>query len=124
MQMKIIDARTILANYCVALNYHIKAKEAVAQIADLAKELNYKKRLPGIYLAIGSYHLFVEENFSLTWPDQTTYYPYKCGFPGTIRTNNRSRTTVIQFKINIIEDALVGKTLRQCFTFNLHLFHY
>jgi len=64
VQKKIIDARTNLANYCMGLNYHVEAKEAVDPIADLALELNYKKRLPVIYNAIGSYISYVEEDFT------------------------------------------------------------
>jgi len=64
VQKKIIDARTNLANYCMNLTRHIEAKEAVGPIADLALELNYKKALPIIYIAIGSYIIYVEEDFT------------------------------------------------------------
>jgi tetratricopeptide (TPR) repeat protein len=64
VQKKIIDARTNLANYCFNLNFHIEAKEIVDAVADLALELNYKKKLPIIYNVIGSYTFYVEENFS------------------------------------------------------------
>lgn len=62
-QRKIIDARTALARYCVNINYHVEAKDSVTPIADLAIEMNYQNRLPAIYLAIGSYSLFVEEEY-------------------------------------------------------------
>jgi len=64
IQRKIIDARTVFAGYCLSINYHVEAKEAVAPIVDLAVELNYERMLPGIYAAIASYHIWVEENVS------------------------------------------------------------
>jgi class 3 adenylate cyclase/tetratricopeptide (TPR) repeat protein len=64
IQKKFIDARTVLASYCLNINYHVEAKEAVAPIVDLAVELNYERMLPGIYTAIALYHIWVEENVS------------------------------------------------------------
>ena len=64
LQIKIIDARTVLAAYYLNLNYHNEAKDAVAAIADLALEINYQKRLPMIFTAMGSYSLWVEDNYS------------------------------------------------------------
>ena len=64
VQKRIIDARTNLANYCMGLNYHVEAKEAVDPVADLALDLNYKKRLPAIYNAIGTNFSYVEEDFT------------------------------------------------------------
>ncbi len=61
-QKKIIDARTTLANYYLNMNFHSHAKEAVEPILDLALTLNYRKRLPAIYTAIGLYYLWVEED--------------------------------------------------------------
>jgi tetratricopeptide (TPR) repeat protein len=63
VQRKIIDARSLLAAYYIALNYHVEAKKAVEPIADLAIDLNYEKRLPGIYTAIGLDSLWVKEDF-------------------------------------------------------------
>lgn len=63
VQEKILDARISLANYCMNLNDHVEAYEAVSPIADLALRLNYRKGLPSIYTAIGSYLLFVEEDY-------------------------------------------------------------
>ena len=57
IQRKIIDARTALSNCFIPINRHHEAKEAVAPIADLALELNYQRRLPAIYTAIGIYSL-------------------------------------------------------------------
>ena len=62
-QKKIIDARTLLASYYVNSSRLVKAKEAVTPIANLALNLNYQKRLPGIHLAIGLYSLWVEEDY-------------------------------------------------------------
>ncbi len=63
-QREIIDARTRLAGYHVSLTHHVEANEAVAPIAHLAAELNYQKRLPLIYIAMGTYRDWVEEDYS------------------------------------------------------------
>jgi predicted ATPase len=63
-QRKIIDARTRLAGYYLSLNHHFEAKEAVAPIVNLALELNYQKRLPIIYTAMGTHSHWVEEDYS------------------------------------------------------------
>ncbi|MGD9043354.1 MAG: adenylate/guanylate cyclase domain-containing protein [Desulfobacterales bacterium] len=63
-QRKLIDARTILAAYYVNSSHLVKAKEAVTPIVNLALDLNYQRRLPGIHLAVGLYHLWVEEDYS------------------------------------------------------------
>ena len=53
----------MLSTYYLSLNYHIEAKNAVEPIIDLARNLNYQKRLPGIYTAMGLYYCAVEEDF-------------------------------------------------------------
>jgi tetratricopeptide (TPR) repeat protein len=63
IQRKIIDARTTLANCLIPLNRHHEAKEAVEPIADLALKLNYQRRLPAIYTAMGIYSLWVDEDY-------------------------------------------------------------
>ena len=63
-QRKVIDARARLAGYHISLTHHVEANEAVAPIANLAQELNYQKRLPMIYTAMGTYSDWVEENYS------------------------------------------------------------
>ncbi len=63
-QKKIIDARTVLAGYYTTLSHLVEAEEAVAPIFDLALELNYQRRLPGIHTAMGLYSLWVEEDFA------------------------------------------------------------
>ena len=60
-QKQIIDARTVLASYFMGLNRHLEAKEAVDPIVDLTVTLNYQKRLPGIYVSLGSYYFAVEK---------------------------------------------------------------
>ena len=62
-QKNIIDARTKLSAYFMMLNFHVEAKNAVAPILDLALKLNYRTKLPTIYIAIGSYSIYVEEDY-------------------------------------------------------------
>jgi len=61
-QKKVIDTRIMLANYYSYLDYHSLAREAAEPILDLALELNYRKRLPAIYSAIGGHYLWIEED--------------------------------------------------------------
>jgi tetratricopeptide (TPR) repeat protein len=63
VQKRIIDARVMLSIYYGSLDYRIEAKNAVEPIIDLARNLNYQKRLPGIYTAVGLYYCWVEEDF-------------------------------------------------------------
>ena len=62
VQKKIIDARTTLGLYMIQMNYHPEAGEAINPIIDLAKKLNYKRRLCQIYTILGSNYLFVEDD--------------------------------------------------------------
>jgi len=62
-QRQLIDARTVISGYHLNLSYLVQANEAVAPIVDLALELNYRRRLPGIYLALGVYNYWVEEDY-------------------------------------------------------------
>jgi len=64
VQKQIIDARVILSIYYLNLNYHVEAKDAVEPVIQLALDLNYQKRLSGIYTAMGLYYIVVEEDFS------------------------------------------------------------
>jgi tetratricopeptide (TPR) repeat protein len=64
VQKRLIDARVRLSTYCLNLNYQIEAKNAVEPVIQLALDLNYQKSLPGIYAAMGQYHIWVEEDFS------------------------------------------------------------
>ncbi|MGD9076575.1 MAG: adenylate/guanylate cyclase domain-containing protein [Desulfobacteraceae bacterium] len=63
-QRRIIDARTRLAGYNISLTHHIEAKDAVAPVLDLALKLNYQKRLPIIYTAMGMHSHWVEGDYS------------------------------------------------------------
>lgn len=64
-QQRIIDARTVLANYYLSLDLYSEAKDAVAPVVDAAIDLDYQKRLPGIYVALGSYYYWVDQNSAL-----------------------------------------------------------
>jgi len=64
VRRKIIDARTVLADYYLNLGDYVEAKEAVTPIADLAVKMNYQKRIPRIYTAIGNYHMWSEEDYN------------------------------------------------------------
>ena len=63
-QKKLIDARTFLAGYHMSINYHVEAKQAVAPIVELAQRMDYQRRLPTIYVALGTYSLLIDEDFS------------------------------------------------------------
>ncbi|MBW1797677.1 MAG: hypothetical protein JRJ21_04575, partial [Deltaproteobacteria bacterium] len=63
-QKKIIDARTTLATYHLTLAHNSEAKDVVEPVMELALKLNYRKRLPGIYTAMGMHALWVKEDFS------------------------------------------------------------
>jgi tetratricopeptide (TPR) repeat protein len=60
VQRRLIDARTLLGSYFVALNRHTEAKDAVDPIVDQALALDYRKRLPAICVVLGSYWHFRE----------------------------------------------------------------
>jgi tetratricopeptide (TPR) repeat protein len=62
-QKKIIDARTTLATYHLTLAHYSEVRDAVQPVMDLALKLNYRKRLPGMYTAIGLHFIYVEEDF-------------------------------------------------------------
>jgi tetratricopeptide (TPR) repeat protein len=63
-QMRIIDARTRLAGYNISLTHHFEAKDAVAPVLHLAAKLNYQKRLPIIYIAMGMHSHWVKGDYS------------------------------------------------------------
>jgi class 3 adenylate cyclase/tetratricopeptide (TPR) repeat protein len=63
-QRKLVDARTLLAGYHMSLNHHVEAKEAVDPIVELAQRMDYQKRLPTLYVALGTYSLLIDEDFS------------------------------------------------------------
>jgi class 3 adenylate cyclase/tetratricopeptide (TPR) repeat protein len=63
----LIEARVSLGMLYAAINYMSDARQAVFPVADLAKELNLKGLLGYIYIVLGAYALFVEENFETTF---------------------------------------------------------
>jgi class 3 adenylate cyclase/tetratricopeptide (TPR) repeat protein len=63
LQKKIIDARTSLGLFYINMNYHLKAKEAVEPIVELAMKLDLKRRLSLIYTIIGTYYYMIEEDY-------------------------------------------------------------
>ena len=63
VQRQLIDAKTTLSNYYISLNLHDKAMKAVSPIAKIAEKIDYQKKLPRIYVAIGTYQIYVEENY-------------------------------------------------------------
>jgi class 3 adenylate cyclase/tetratricopeptide (TPR) repeat protein len=63
-QRKIIDARTVLAGYFINLAQIAEANDAVAPIAELVIKMNYRKRLPAVYNAVGLYNLWGKEDYS------------------------------------------------------------
>jgi len=64
VQRRIIDARVMLSTSCLNINFQLEAKNAVEPVLQLALDLNYEKRLPGIYAAMGQYYLWIEEDVS------------------------------------------------------------
>ena len=66
MQKKVIDARTVLSGYFTSLGRLVEARQAVLPVVETARRLDYRRRLPAIYTAIGLYTLWVQEDFSET----------------------------------------------------------
>ena len=67
---KTIDARAVLAGYYLSLSKFSEAKEAVEPIFSQAIELNYEKKLPQLYNAMGAYKFWVNEEF----PDAVAFF--------------------------------------------------
>jgi len=61
VQKQVIAARVTLANNCTMLNHHVEARDAVAPVFDLVQQLDYRKRLPAIYVIMAAYLIMVEE---------------------------------------------------------------
>ncbi len=53
------------------LNHYVEARDAVAPIIDLAHQLDYRKRLPAIYVIMAAYLIMVEERHN---EDETRRY--------------------------------------------------
>ncbi len=67
VKKELIDARTILGLYFAQMNYLVESKRAVDPIINLAVAHGNKKRLSQIYTILGTYSLFVEEDYSKTF---------------------------------------------------------
>jgi class 3 adenylate cyclase/tetratricopeptide (TPR) repeat protein len=63
VQRKTIDERVALAGHYLNLGDYFEAKEAVMPIVDLAVKMNYQKRVPTIYTALGNYQMWSEQNY-------------------------------------------------------------
>jgi len=63
-QAKIIDARVLLADYLLNVNRFFEAKEVVVPIFDWAVQKNDQRCLPGIFVPLGAYYAFIEEEYS------------------------------------------------------------
>lgn len=63
VQIKIIDARTVLGLYLTQMNYFCKAKEIIDPIMESAAQRGYNRRLAQIYTVIGAFDYSVEEDF-------------------------------------------------------------
>jgi len=74
IQKKVIDARTTLARYCLNLGYYADAGDAVAPVVDLCHALNYRKRLPAIYVALANHIVFAERYDEARWAEAFRYY--------------------------------------------------
>ncbi len=61
-QRAIIDARTTLSGYYTGIAHFVEANEIISPITTVAQEMDYQKALPSIYLAIGCYSLWVEQD--------------------------------------------------------------
>jgi tetratricopeptide (TPR) repeat protein len=117
-QEKLIDARTTLANYYLNMNFHSHAKEAVEPILELALKLNYRKRLPTVYTAIGLYYLWAEENSQdgLAYIDEATTVAEEVGDNLSWWAALYQSGTFLPF---ISEFAEAHKRLKQCLDFSL-----
>jgi predicted ATPase len=62
VQIKIIDARTLLGLYYIQMSYPVKAKEAVDPIFNLALKSENKRRISHIYTIMGYYNSVVEND--------------------------------------------------------------
>jgi len=63
IRKKIVNARISLALYCLGINNHVEAMNAVAPILEIAHNPEYQKKLAMIYVATGAYESYVVHNF-------------------------------------------------------------
>jgi len=61
-RQRILEARTALANYCMNLNDHAEAKEAISPILERVRESKDPRALSTLYTVLGSHSVFVEED--------------------------------------------------------------
>ena len=121
-QKKLIDARTTLANYNLSMGFHRHAREAVEPILDLALALNYRRRLPAIYTAIGLYYLVIEENShkGIVFIDKaTTIAEEVADYPSLWLALHQSGNFLIAYS----EFREAHKRLKQCLDFSLMANH-
>ena len=71
VQKRVIDARVTLANNCFMCGNSAEARDAVAPVVDLVHKLDYRKRMPAIYVIVAGYLLTVEERYN---EDETLRY--------------------------------------------------
>ena len=62
-EKRIIDARVSLGLYYIQINRHVKAKEAVEPVIELALQHDYKRRISQIYTILGTHSYLIEEDF-------------------------------------------------------------
>jgi len=62
VEKELIDARTILGLYISQINSFTEAKEAIDPIFDLALKYDYKRRLSQIYIILGTYDIYVQDD--------------------------------------------------------------
>jgi class 3 adenylate cyclase/tetratricopeptide (TPR) repeat protein len=60
---QMVDARTTLGLQWSQIQHHIEAKEAVEPVVELALKMGYKSRISQIYIILGSYSWWVEEDY-------------------------------------------------------------
>jgi len=63
VQKDLIDVRTVLGLYYIQFNYHVKAKEAIDPIIELAISWNDRNRLSQIFTILGTYYYLSQEDF-------------------------------------------------------------
>jgi class 3 adenylate cyclase/tetratricopeptide (TPR) repeat protein len=60
---QMVDARTTLGLYWSQIQHHIEAKEAVEPVVELALKMGHKSRISQIYIILGWYSWWVEEDY-------------------------------------------------------------
>jgi tetratricopeptide (TPR) repeat protein len=107
VEKQIVDARTTLGLYIMQMNYHVEAKQTIDPIIDLARKHNYKRRLCQIYTILGSYHLFVEDNFTAAFKA----FELALKISGEIRDNTTSFFASYWFGLALGWDCQFGRSV-------------